>query len=67
MIIEYTLGPHDLVKRCYGCKHLKMEDEWRGKCVCTFNHVTKRRRYRDVTDRACVYKNCNEAAERGGV
>lgn len=42
---------------CYGCCHLKLNEntEWKGNCICPFNDIEDRER--EITDRACIYKN----------
>lgn len=59
MIIEYTYSQHDLKKKCYGCKWLKLDsDKWNGECICESNSVKKRHRY--ITDKACSWKNATQ-------
>lgn len=61
MIIEYTYSPSDLKKKCYGCKWLKIEDDdwFYGKCECPHNKIKFRNR--QITDKACVWKNADKA------
>jgi hypothetical protein len=60
MIIETTYSQHDLRKKCYNCKWLKLDDnsEWLGTCVCEFNRVKDRRR--QITDKSCSWKNADK-------
>ena len=63
MIIEYTWSPQDLKKKCYGCKWLKVyeDDDWYGKCTCTFNKVKVRER--KITNKACTCKNADKVKD----
>lgn len=58
MIVEYTYSQHDLNKRCYGCKWLRMTGEWSGRCECPHNRVKDRNR--QITDRKCTWKNADK-------
>lgn len=57
MIIEYTYSQQDLKKKCYGCKWLKLYDDFNGKCICEFNKV--KFRDRSLTTRGCSFKNAD--------
>lgn len=61
MVIEYTYSEHDLKKKCWGCKWLKIreDDDWYGKCECPHNKVKFRER--SITEKACSWKNADKS------
>jgi hypothetical protein len=55
MIVEYTYSQSDLGKRCFECCWLERQDDFNGECLCPHNKI--RNHFRNVTDKACSYKN----------
>ncbi|MDD5022011.1 MAG: hypothetical protein PHR82_07815 [Endomicrobiaceae bacterium] len=66
MIVETTIyySQKDIAKRCWGCKHLKMEDDFSGVCECHENKVKIRDRY--ITSKACRFKEDSRRDKNGG-
>lgn len=61
-VIHYS--QKDIAKRCWGCRYLKMYDEFSGICECAENRVKIRDRC--ITNKACSFKECIRRDENGG-